>query len=387
MQYRLAVEDLASKGPHFIYNLDDLSKHAACLLKSEAKLFFACKANPLSEVLATLQKTGFCFDVSSEGELLQVVSVGVPGDRIIMTGPAKSDQLLTLALRNRVKVFVIESPTQLLRLQKLAENYDYQPELLLRLQLRDLVQKKSVLGGGTETTAFGMDVKTARLLLPKVRLPLLGFHVFQWNQILSVDKLRSLWTAAIRACQAVKKDIAVVDLGGGLGIPYQSEAALDWTEVKALLSELKHAHNLQELWIEMGRYVTGPFGFYITKVIDRKRTYEEDILVLEGGINHIARPALLNQYFPVSLLRESRKSKQTFGLHGPLCTSLDFLGAQDLPSDTSTGDTLLFHQLGAYGFTESMPFFLCHPLPGEAVIKQGKLSLIRENQFARSWLK
>lgn len=380
------LASLTTQGSYFLYDLDALNAHATKLAKGYAKLFFACKANPLSSVLSTLKGSGFCFDVASEGELCQVLSMGIPGNQIIMTGPAKNEKLLRLALEHKVSTFVIESPNQLMLLQKLVESYAYEPGVLLRLQLQWQSEEKSVLGGN-QITHFGVDLETARELLPKVKLPFLGFHVFQWGNILSIDKLRHVWENTIKACQNLTKDFQVLDVGGGLGIPYKDETPLAWHQVNSLVQNLKQAHNIKEIWLEMGRYLTGPFGVYLTSVIDRKQTYGRDLLVLEGGVNHLARPALVNEAFPAGLLRNSSAPIKPFALHGPLCTSLDFLGDHMLPSDVTIGDTIIFKQAGAYGFTESMPFFLCHTLPGEAVIENGEIRVIREPAPAESWLK
>lgn len=355
-------------------------------MRGHAKLFFACKANPLRDILSTLNNAGLRFDVASEGELNQVLSTGVAGDKIIMTGPAKSERLVRSALENKVSTFIIESPKQLMLLQELAQDYTYEPNILLRLQLQWQSDKKSVLGGN-QVTPFGMDLETAQALLPKVKLPFLGFHIFQWGNILSIDMLRTIWEDTIRTCKKLTADFQVMDVGGGLGIPYNMDPPLPWDPVNNLIQEIKHTHHLKEFWLEMGRYLTGPFGIYLTSVIDRKKTYGRDLLVLEGGINHIARPALVNEPFPAELARHSTETSQLFGLHGPLCTSLDFLGEHMLPSDVDIGDTLIFKQTGAYGFTESMPFFLCHALPGEAVIEEGNVRVVREPTTAESWLK
>ena len=381
-----AIKELMAQGSHFVYDLDALTQHARRLVQGHAKLFFACKANPLSNVLSTLHLTGVHFDVSSAGELLQVLSVGVLGKHITITGPAKSKALFKLGLENAVSTFVIESSSQLETLQAVAEEYNYQPHILIRLQLQGIVQEKNVLGG-TQATAFGVDIETARQLMPKIRLPLLGFHVFQWNNILLVDELRKVWKSAIQACKTLTEDFTVMDMGGGLGIPYNGETPLEWTEVDELVKELKHTYDIPELWLEMGRYLTGPCGTYMTRVMDRKQTYNKDILVLEGGINHLARAVLLGEFFPVSLHRTTNTAKQSFEIYGPLCTTLDYLGTHVLPKDIHIGDILVFHQVGAYGFTESMPFFLCHHLAGESIIQNGKVRTVRKQENAQFWLK
>ena len=386
MQYRQHFKALAADGSWFLYDLDALRAHAQQIVRGSATLFFACKANPLGAILSTLQKVGVRFDVSSEGELRQVLAVGSTGEHIMMTGPAKSRALLTLALKHRVNTFVIESASQLFALQDLAKSADYRPNVLLRLQLSGCFEEQTVLGG-KEVTAFGMDIETAQALLPKVELPLLGFHVFQWNNVSSIEKLRKVWEKAIQACKMLQKDFEIMDVGGGLGIPYRGEAPLDWKLINDLVLEMQQKYDIPSVWLEMGRYLTGPYGTYATHVVDRKHTHGKELLVLAGGINHLARPALLGQSFPVSLLRESRAEDKNFSLYGPLCTALDCLGNHRLPADVAAGDVLLFGQAGAYGFTESMPFFLCHHLPGEAVIEDGKLLVARAQETAQFWLK
>ncbi len=379
--------NLAKTESYFLYDLDALLEHAKHINTGVSKLFFACKANPLGAIIQTLAKADINFDVASEGELLQLLSLGIPGRNIIMTGPAKPDTLIRLGLENNISVFVIESPSQLERLESLSKEYQYKPKVLLRLQLQWEEDGENILGG-EKITPFGMDLKTAADCLSNLSLPFLGFHVFQWGNILSVDKLRSIWQHTIEVCKTLHHDFRVLDVGGGLGIPYnKSETSLVWDEVDNLVSELKSTYELSEFWLEMGRYMTGPHGQYITRVIDVKGTYGQKILVLEGGINHLARPALVGQAFPAILLRESKAELTEFALHGPLCTSLDFMGHHMLPSDVQAGDCIIFQQVGAYGFTESMPFFLCHKLPGEAVIKHGSIQIIREPQSAQFWLK
>lgn len=387
MNSKELLSDLAESGSYFLYDTDAILEHALRINTGTSKLFFACKANPLGAIIQTLAKADINFDVASEGELMQVLSLGITGSDIIMTGPAKSDALIRLGLENEVSVFVIESRSQLELLKNLSKEYQYKPQILLRLQLQWDEDGENILGG-KKITPFGMDLKTAADCLSDLSLPFLGFHIFQWGNILSIDKLRSIWEYTIKVCKTLYPNFHVLDVGGGLGIPYDlTEKKLPWNEVDKLITELKITYKLPEFWLEMGRYMTGSYGQYITRVIDVKETYGQKILVLEGGINHLARPALVNQNFPANLLRESEAELTKFALHGPLCTSLDFMGNHELPNDVKAGDCIIFQQVGAYGFTESMPFFLCHKLPGEAVIKNGSMQIIRKPEPAKSWLK
>ena len=179
----------------------------------------------------------------------------------------------------------------------------------------------------------------------------------------------------------------VIDLGGGLGIPYAiNEEKIDFKDVNSVLVRLKNQYNLDIIWMELGRYCTGPCGHYLTQVIDRKTVRGKELLVLDGGINHIARPALTGQSFPCELFRESSAEKSEFTVHGPLCTALDKLGTFELPNDINEGDWLVFSQAGAYGFTEAMPFFLCHNLPAEVILYNGDMMTPRTLKSSSDWL-
>ncbi len=389
-----ALKSLQNQGSAFLYDLDGLLNHANNINNGSAKVFFACKANPLKAILETLDKANICFDVASEGELKQVLSLGVLGSKIIMTGPAKSKSFIKLGLENKISTFVIESPLQLNILEEMAKEYNYKPNVLLRLQLKWEGSEKNILGGD-QITSLGMDIDTAKNMVKNISLPFLGFHVFQWGNILSLKKLEDIWEYTINICKTITSDFQVLDVGGGIGIVYDDkDTPVKWNDINNLIANFKNKHKLKEFWFELGRYMTGPFGYYTTTVVDVKSTYGKNIIVLEGGINHLTRPALISQSFPVSyILSDSNIAEKRnielkkYSLYGPLCTSLDCLGEHYLPTIIKPGDHVIFKQVGAYGFTESMPFFLCHNLPCESVIENGELKVIRTSEEASVWLK
>ncbi len=380
---------ITETGSFFVYDLDAFRMHLNSMQERHEglRLWYACKANPLSVLLKEIAEASFSFDVASMGELNQVLSIGVSPENILVTGPAKSEAFLEGALMAGVRIFVIESQIQYKTLEYLADKYGCTPQILLRLQL-DWEDAESSFIGGNKVTPFGMDFSGAMALLPSIRLPLLGFHVFQWGNVLDLKKLENIWIQIASVCKGIERPFQVIDFGGGLGIPYKvDEKPLLWKDVNVTLERIKHQFSVQEVWLELGRYVTGSCGYYATRVVDRKTVRGQEILVCAGGINHIARPALTGQAFPCILARDSQAEWVLFNVHGPLCTALDFLGACLLPKDIVVGDVLVFSQVGAYGFTESMPYFLCHDLPGEMVLSKGQLSVIRSSQVAFNWLK
>ncbi|MFT5295265.1 MAG: diaminopimelate decarboxylase [Colwellia sp.] len=379
---------------YFVYHLDALKAHLEELQNQDViKLWFAVKANPLSKIIQILDSAGFNFDVASSGELSQVLKQGITPERILNTGPAKSKKQITSFIKQGVNIFVAESLNQLIWLNEAALENSVTPQVLLRVQLQWPDGEKNPLGGNS-LTPFGLSVEQWKTI--KVAdfpcLELCGLHIFQWGNMLSNEKMFSLWSQMVPPLKHLADDIGmslkILDLGGGLGIDYlQQGETLSWQQILVDLAIIKEQAGAEELWLELGRFAVAECGYYVAPVVDRKINYGQEQLILAAGINHLIRPAITEQPFPVNLLRQSSQEKQLFDIHGPLCTSMDKLGQLPLPSDVSVHDQLIFGYCGAYGFTESMPFFLCHHIAAEYVFSEGQLIEIRSSQPADWYLR
>ncbi|MBE0352319.1 PLP-dependent decarboxylase [Pseudoalteromonas lipolytica] len=391
-----AVEQVSAHldTPFFIYDLDKLTTHLKQLTaQTDVKLWYAVKANPLSRIIQCLDSAGFNFDVASKGELEQVLAQGINSERVLNTGPAKSPAQISHFIARGVRIFVAESINQVRWLNEQATKANCQLQVLLRVQLRWPDSEKNPLGGDS-LTPFGLGCEEWHALnvndYPALKVD--GLHIFQWGNMLSTDKLAALWRAMIQPLQqlarALRIELNILDLGGGLGIPYTQDAnRLDWSALIETLASIKAQAGVAELWMELGRYAVGECGHYATPVVERKENYGQQQVILSGGINHLLRPAITNQDFPVTVLRESQASLTTMTLYGPLCTALDCLGEHTLANDVDEHDWLIFSQCGAYGFTESMPYFLCHELAAEYVIEQGNIECIRSAEDASYYLR
>jgi diaminopimelate decarboxylase len=397
----------AKEEGYYVYHLDSLKAQLAKLHQQDViKLWFAEKANPLSKIIQTLDQTGFNFDVASSGELSQVLKQGIAPERILNTGPAKSKKQIIAFIKQGVNIFVAESLNQLIWLNEaVQENSEYvksKPQVLLRVQLQWDEGEKNPLGGNS-LTPFGLSVAQWKSIQVSdfPELNICGLHIFQWGNMLSNEKMFSLWSQMVPPLTQLADDIGmtlnILDLGGGLGIDYLDEGnTLSWEKVIADLAIIKTQAGVEELWLELGRFAVAECGYYVAPVVDRKSNYGQEQLVLAAGINHLIRPAITDQPFPVKLLRKPEQTKQSqqvkqttqhFDIHGPLCTSMDKLGHLALPNDVAVHDQLVFGFCGAYGFTESMPFFLCHHIAAEYVIEQGELIEVRASQPADWYLR
>lgn len=391
-----AVEQVSTHldTPFFIYDLDKLTAHLNQLTaQTDVKLWYAVKANPLSRIIQCLDSAGFNFDVASKGELEQVLAQGIDSERVLNTGPAKSPAQISHFIARGVRTFVAESINQVRWLNEQATKANCQLQVLLRVQLRWPDSEKNPLGGDSLTPfGLGCDEWQALTVSDYPALNFDGLHIFQWGNMLSTDKLAELWRAMIAPLQqlasALNINLTILDLGGGLGIPYTQDAnRLDWSALIETLASIKADAGVKELWMELGRYAVGECGHYATPVVERKENYNQQQVILSGGINHLLRPAVTSQDFPAVLLRESTAEPSAMTLYGPLCTALDCLGEHQLASDLSEQDWLVFSQCGAYGFTESMPYFLCHELAAEYILEQGNIECIRSAEDASYYLR
>ncbi|MGK0516803.1 MAG: diaminopimelate decarboxylase, partial [Gammaproteobacteria bacterium] len=319
--------------PFFVYDLDQLNTHLARLVaQTDVKLWYAVKANPLSKIIQSLDSAGFNFDVASKGELEQVLAQGISSQRVLNTGPAKRPKQIKHFIERGVRIFVAESLNQVRWLNQQAQLQNTQLQVLLRVQLRWPEGEKNPLGGDSLTPfGLGCDEWQALNVADYPALKFDGLHIFQWGNMLSTQKLSDLWSQMIAPLSQLASDLnislKILDLGGGLGIPYtQNEAILDWDDLIAALAKIKNDAGVEELWMELGRYAVGECGHYANPVVERKQNYNQEQVILSGGINHLLRPAVTSQDFPAALLRESSAKTQAVTLYGPLCTALDCLG-------------------------------------------------------------
>ena len=378
--------------PFFLYDLDAFSNHLKKFRMEGLRFWYATKANPLSHILSAAHEAGFGIDCASAGEFRQAIRAGVPSDEILLTGPAKSKALLSEAVDAGLRTFVLESHQQVQDLEAVALTKQIKVQGLLRLQIIWPEGEQSVLGG-SEISPFGLDADAWSVLDVKnlQAVEIKGVHCFQWGNVMDAARLGKIWFQTAREAKALASklgfELQVLDLGGGLGIPYDGGSELAYDRVKSELKRLKREIATTEIWMELGRYAIGPYGKYVTQIIDRKKVLANSMLVLEGGVHHLVRPALVGEAFPATpIVSQTRVKTEEFDLHGPLCTSLDYLGSVTFPDEIKPGDSVVFHQCGAYGFTESMPYFLCHDLPAEFVVAQGELKMVRAWQKPEVWL-
>jgi diaminopimelate decarboxylase len=338
-------------------------------LPPRVRLAYAVKANPHPELLRRFAELGASFDCASLGELRRVAELGLPPGRCFFAGPGKREEELRLALDLGVRLQA-EGFEDLERLDALANR-----EVAVNLRVHPLgVEEGSRILGGSGPSAFGVDEEAVPDLLARAsglkHVRIRGLHAFAASNQRDAATLLGIHGRILGLAKGLHDrhglDLEQIDLGGGLGVPYtESESPLDVQAFSAGLRALLESNPWfqGDLILEPGRFLAAPCGVYLARVIRVKESRGTRFAILEGGLNHLLRPALTGQPFPVRAVKKEGP-RLGYTLAGPLCTSLDRLGDVQLP-ELAPGDLLAFGMAGAYGFTEAMTHFLSHPVPPE----------------------
>ncbi|HEX7497062.1 MAG TPA: diaminopimelate decarboxylase [Candidatus Limnocylindrales bacterium] len=383
--------------PFFVYDLDLIERRIAALkavLPRGVRVAFAVKANPALAVVAHLRRCGVGADVASGGELETVLRAGLEPTAIAMTGPGKRDSELSAAVSAGVGVITVESPGELTRLETIAAAVGIRQRILLRLAVSEDARLETVrLIGGVEGK-FGMPLATlteaARAAAVSPHLELLGLHAFGASNLRDADLLADHVAELVEIARQVADEVGfplrLVDSGGGLGIPYSDgEVPLDLDRLGRRLAEMRvrwdrdEALRDLELILEPGRFLVGPAGAYVARVVDVKGPDSAPVAILDGGINHVVRPALVRSEHRLAVLNtDAVRALVPTTVAGPLCTGLDVFATGAMLPRPRIGDLVAMLDVGAYGFTESMPFFLSHPTAAEVAVKSRHAKLIRQ---------
>jgi diaminopimelate decarboxylase len=365
--------------PFYAYDRSLLAARVAALramLPAGVKLHYAMKANPMPALVQFLAGRVDGIDVASAGEMKVALDAGASPAEVSFAGPGKRDAELLQAVASGVLVNV-ESMRELPVLASASQKLGLPARVALRVN-PDFELKGSGMKMGGGPKQFGVDVEAVPETLAQVgRLGLAfeGFHLFAGSQNLRAEsiceaQLKS-YELALRLASYAPGPVRFLNLGGGFGIPYfPGERRLDLAPIGANLATLRERARSElpeaAFVIELGRYLVGEAGLYITRVIDRKVSRGQVYLVCDGGLNHHLSASgnfgqVVRKNYPVTVAsRADASRRETASAVGPLCTPLDLLADRmDLPV-AEVGDLVAVFQSGAYGASASPQAFLGH---------------------------
>jgi diaminopimelate decarboxylase len=374
--------------PFFAYDrrlLDERIRHLRTCLPQDISLHYAIKANPMPAVVQHLRGLVDGFDVASANELRVALDTPMPASRISFAGPGKTEAELHQAIAADITI-EIESVTEMRMIAKLAQQTGFSPRVALRVN-PDFEIKGSGMRMGGGPAQFGIDAEQAPEALRelgKLGLNFVGFHIFAGSQNLNGDILQEIQTRTIELAIALAEKapapVRHLNIGGGFGIPYfPKDQPLDIKPIgenlgRLIAARVKPKLPEAQLIIELGRYIVGECGVYVSRILDRKLSRGQLFLVTDGGLHHQLAASgnfgqVIRRNYPVAIgNRMADEPSENASVVGCLCTPLDLLADKvDLPH-AEIGDLVVVFQSGAYGLTASPTAFLSHPAPVEVLV-------------------
>ncbi len=351
--------------------------------KLKSRICYAVKANSNLAILKLLQEEGSGFDVVSGGELHRLQKLGIDASRVVFSGVGKSPEEVKMSLDWGPVKINIESLEEIEVVGRVARRRGVSLPVSFRINPDVDARTHPYIATGLRENKFGIDIEAwaqiPDLLRPwsELRFEGIGFHI--GSQILDLapfleafDKLKDL----ADRFRKLGFSVTFLNLGGGIGIPYQEEPPVD---LKQYARHVEDHHGNYQILFEPGRYIVGAAGVLLNRVLYRKVGQEKTFIIVDGAMNDLMRPSLYNAYHRI-LPVEQRDGAITADVVGPICESGDFFARGRTLPNVAKGDYLAVMDAGAYGFVLSSNYN-SRPRPAEVMIDGHQIQLIRKREL------
>ena len=383
---RTLAEDTGT--PFYCYSTATLERHyrvfAEAFADRDALVCYAVKANSNQAVLKTLAGLGAGMDIVSEGELRRALAAGVPGERIVFSGVAKTRAEMALALESRILCFNVESEPELEALAEVASSKGVEAPVSLRVNPDVDAKTHRKISTGKSENKFGIPIGRARAVyaqaarLKGIRITGVDMHIgSQITQLAPFDNAAALLAELARDLMADGHPLNHIDFGGGLGVPYRedNEPPPDPQAYAAMIK--RHTRELGlRLVFEIGRMIVGNAGVLVTQVIYVKQGAGKHFVIVDAAMNDLIRPTLYDAYHDIKPIVAPKHGTRIADVVGPVCETGDYLAlGRDMPA-VAPGDLLAIMTAGAYGAVQASTYNT-RPLVPEVLVRGSRYAVVR----------
>ncbi|WP_339108476.1 diaminopimelate decarboxylase [Thioclava sp. GXIMD4216] len=377
--------------PVYIYSAATLERHFKLFQEAlgwtDHLICFAIKSNSNLAVLKLLGDLGAGMDVVSGGEYRRAKAAGVPGERIVFSGVGKTREEIALVLDGGIRQFNVESEPELLAISEIAAAKGLKAPIALRVNPDVDAKTHEKIATGKSENKFGIPIAKAQAVyamaatLPGIEV--MGIDVHIGSQLTDLEPFEAAFNKVAeltRALRADGHDIRRLDLGGGLGIPYQRDnnappLPIEYGEViRRAVGDLGC-----EIEIEPGRLISGNAGILVSEVIYLKEGEGRNFLILDAAMNDLVRPSMYGAHHDIIPVVEAQAGVEQapFDVVGPVCETGDtFAKARNLPP-VGAGDLVAFRSAGAYGAVMASEYN-SRPLIPEVLVRGDHFAVIRQ---------
>jgi diaminopimelate decarboxylase len=389
----VALADIAADvgTPVYVYSAGTLRRHArvfhAALSGLERPLIaFAVKANPNVAVLKLLGKEGFGADVVSEGEMRRALAAGIPASRIVFSGVGKTDGEIRAALAAGILQLNVESEAELRRLSAVAAGMGTTAEIAIRVNPDVDAGTLAKISTGKAENKFGVPLDRVEALyaeaaaLPGIRPVGVAAHI--GSQLFDLAPLEAAYVklgALVARLRGNGHSVTRVDLGGGLGIPYDPKLPLPPSpaDYGAMVARVTRGWDVA-LMFEPGRLIAGNAGVLLSRVVTVKTGATRSFVVLDAAMNDLIRPTLYGVYHDIRAV-VPRPGEMVATVVGPVCETGDMFAEGRTITPVQEGDLVCLMTAGAYGATMAGTYN-SRPLVPEVLVDGARYSVIRARQ-------
>ena len=391
---RVALNKVAERfaTPAYVYSRAAIESqwHAYddALAERQHLICYAVKANSNLAVLSLLAELGSGFDIVSVGELERVLKAGGDPSKIVFSGVGKRTDEIKRALDVKIKCFNVESLSELSRLDQIAAEKNLIAKVSLRINPDVDAETHPYISTGLKETKFGIAYDRALESYIQARdmtnIDVVGIDVHIGSQLTDLEPFRLAYKKVAELTKMLRQDghnIRRLDLGGGLGIPYENSNQSPPTPEDYAKVIHETVGDLDcEIEIEPGRLLAGNAGLMVSSVIYNKSGEGRDFMIVDAAMNDLIRPAMYEAYHEIIPVIESTGSSEIkdYDIVGPVCETGDILAKGWKSKKLQAGDLLAIRSAGAYGASMSSQYNT-RPLIAEILVDGKDFKTIRRS--------
>ncbi len=349
----------------------------------DALICYAVKANSNQAVLATLAKLGSGADVVSMGEIRRAITAGIPADKIVYSGVAKTEEEIHYALSLGIFQFNVESEPELELISKVATYLNKTAAVAFRINPDVCAQTHAKISTGKAENKFGVPISKARIAynraasLPSIKVQGVDVHIgSQLTSLAPFEEAYQRIAELVIELRADGHEINVVDVGGGLGITYLDEV-IPSKQTYADLVKAQLGHLNCKIIIEPGRSLLGNAGILVSSVVFVKTGEERQFLILDAGMNDLIRPSMYEAYHQIIAVNKADNALTTYDVVGPVCETGDTFAKARQVHESNAGDLIAIMSSGAYGSVMSSSYNT-RMLAPEVMVKGSDFAVVKK---------